>query len=77
MNEETKRARNKLKKIETEKEYNEIIESLVLSETEKEILRLHYKEQKEFSYIADELGMAEVTVWKKHANILKKIIKVI
>lgn len=77
MNEETKKARSKLKEVETEKEYNEIIESVVLSEVEKEILRLHYKEQKEFSYIAGELGMAEITVWKKHAKILKKIVKVL
>lgn len=77
MNEENRKARSKLKEVETVKEYDDIISSVVLSGTEKEILRLHYVEQKDMRYIADEIGMAEITVVKKHAKILKKIAKVL
>lgn len=45
----------------------------MLSEEEKKILWLHYKEQKTMAFIADELGMSEVTVKKKHSKMLMKI----
>ena len=45
----------------------------MLSEEEKTILRMHYKEQKPLCYIADELGMSEITVKKKHRKMLMKI----
>lgn len=48
-------------------------EQTMLSEEEKKILWLHYKEQKTMAFIADELGMSEVTVKKKHSKMLMKI----
>ena len=49
------------------------IEQTMLSEEEKKILWLHYKEQKTMAFIADELGMSEITVKKKHSKMLMKI----
>lgn len=48
-------------------------EQTMLSEEEKKILWLHYKEQKTMAFIADELGMSEITVKKKHSKMLMKI----
>ena len=46
---------------------------VMLSEEEKRILWLHYKEQKTMAFIADELGMSEITIKKKHSKMLMKI----
>ena len=45
----------------------------MLSEEEKQILWMHYKEEKSLLYIADTLGMSETTIKKKHRKILMKI----
>lgn len=55
------------------KDFESLIEQTMLSEEEKKILWLHYKEQKTMAFIADELGMSEVTVKKKHSKMLMKI----
>lgn len=65
--------RNRLKQIHSVKDFEDLLEHTMLSDEEKQILRLHYKEQKSLSYIADMLGMSEVTVKKKHSKILLKV----
>lgn len=42
---------------------------------DKEILRLHYLKGKDFRYIGDTLGYAEVTIKKRHAKALAKLNK--
>lgn len=69
--------RNKLKEITVVKDFEDVLSRIMLSEEEKEIMRLHYKEKKSMSYIADMLGMSEITVKKKHSKILMKVGKVI
>lgn len=65
--------RNKLKGITSVKEFESILEQTMLSDEDKQILRMHYKEQKSLSYIADIIGMSETTIKKKHRKALMKL----
>lgn len=73
MDKENARTRKKLKQIESVKDFEDLLNQTMLSEEDKTILRMHYKEQKPLMYIADFLGMSEITVKKKHRKILLKI----
>lgn len=73
MDKDNARTRKKLKQISSVKDFESLIEQTMLSEEEKQILWLYYKEQKTMAYIADELGMSEITVKKKHSKMLMKI----
>ena len=69
--------RKELKQISSVRDFESLIEQTMLSKEEKQILWLHYKEQKTLSCIADELGMSEISVKKKHKKILMKIGKMV
>lgn len=73
MDRENAKTRKKLKQISSVRDFESLIEQTMLSDEEKKILLMHYKEQKTMSYIADELGMSEITVKKKHRRMLMKI----
>ena len=73
MNKENAKTRKKLKQIHSVKDFENLIEQTMLSEEEKKILRMHYKEQQTLGYIADTLGMSEITIKKKHKKILLKL----
>lgn len=77
MDEQKAKTRKQLKQISSVREFEDLMEQTMLCEEEKKILWLHYKEQKSMSYIADDLGMSEVTVKKKHGKMLMKIGKII
>lgn len=77
MDKNNAKTRKKLRQISSVKDFESLIEQTMLSEEEKQILWLHYKEQKTLSYIADELGMSEATVKKKHIKMLMKIGKIV
>ena len=65
--------RGKLREITNVKDFENLLEQIMLSEEEKQILWMHYKEEKSLLYIADTLGMSETTIKKKHRKILMKI----
>lgn len=73
MDKNNAKTRKKLKQISSVKDFESLTEQTMLSEEEKKILWLHYKEQKTMAFIADELGMSEITVKKKHSKMLMKI----
>lgn len=73
MDKHNAKTRKKLKQISSVKDFESLIEQTMLSEEEKKILWLRYKEQKTMAFIADELGMSEITVKKKHSKMLMKI----
>lgn len=73
MDEETQKTRKRLKGIWSVEEFNDLLERTMLSTEEKQILILYYKEQKTLTYIADFLGMSEITVKRKHKKLLMKI----
>lgn len=71
------KTKNKLQNIATISEFNQILESVTLSDEEKYILKMYYLKGKSFAFIADSLGYAEIIVNKKHCKILKKLSKVL
>lgn len=72
MNKEQREVRKRLKGINTVKQFEEMLDSVLISE-ERRILNLIYKEQKPFSVVADEIGVSERTLTRKHAKLLMKI----
>jgi len=77
MDEETQKTRKKLKGISSVKEFNDLLDRTMLSTEEKQILILYYKEQKTLTYIADFLGMSEITIKRKRKKLLMKIGKLL
>lgn len=77
MNKEQREVRKRLKGIntvkQTVKQFEEMLDSVLISEEERKILNLIYKEQKPFSIVADEIGISERTLTRKHAKLLMKI----
>ena len=73
MNKEQREVRKRLKGINTVKQFEEMLDSVLISEEERKILNLIYKEQKPFSIVADEIGIFERTLTRKHAKLLMKI----
>lgn len=67
----------KVKRNGSVEEFNDLLERTMLSTEEKQILILYYKEQKTLTYIADFLGMSEITVKRKHKKLLMKIGKLL
>ena len=72
---ETIDTRKKLKDVPTVSRFDDLLEQLTLSDEDKEILRLHYLKGKDFRYIGDMLGYAEITIKKRHVKALKKLSK--
>ena len=73
MDKENANTRNKIKQICSVKDFEEMLSDTMLSDEEKEVMRMIYKEQKTLGYIADHLGLSESSVKKKHRKILMKI----
>lgn len=73
MNPDKKEIKERLRNMRTISEFNEFLDKILISEEEKEIMRLIYKEKKTLTYVADTLGMSESSVKKKHSKILLKI----
>ena len=69
--------RNKIKGIASVSSFYSLIDSVTLSQTDKQILILHYIDEKDFRFIGDTLGYSESTIKKKHRRILAKLGKVL
>lgn len=69
--------KHRIKQIDTVKNFRDLLDSSMLSDTEKEILTLHYVKDKDFGFIADELGLSRAAIYKKHSKCLKKLKKLI
>lgn len=65
--------RRKLKAIPNVSRFDDLLDQSTLTCEDKEILRLHYLMGKDFRYIGDTLGYAEVTIKKRHAKALSKL----
>lgn len=65
--------RRKLQEIPKISRFDELLAMSTISEEDKQILRMHYLECKDFKYIGDILGYAEVTIKKRHIKALKKL----
>lgn len=69
--------RNKVKGIASITTFNELLAASTLSEDDKEMLRLHYVDGKDFRYIGDMLGYSESTIKRRHKKALMKISKLL
>lgn len=73
MNNDTKSARNELKNISNISTFNSLLDNLMLSDEDKDIMRLIYVKKKNLSYIADTFGYSESTIKNRHKKVLKLI----
>lgn len=69
--------RRKLKEIPRKAIFDALLEQSTLSEEDKFILKLHYLEDKDFQYIADQLGYSEITIKRRHSKALSKLNKLL
>ena len=69
--------RRKLKEIPRKAIFDALLEQSTLSEEDKFILKLHYLEDKDFRYIADQLGYSEITIKRRHSKALSKLNKLL
>ena len=58
-------------------DFNSLIDSCLIPEEDKQILRMIYVENKTLSYIGDVLGYSESTIKTKHRKLLKKLLKLL
>ena len=71
------KTRGKIKSIANVTTFNDLLDSCTLTEEDKELLRLHYLNGKDFRYIGDKLGFAESTIKKRHRKALQKLNKIL
>ena len=69
--------RKKVQEIADISSFNDLINRTTLSDTDKQILVLHYIQEKDFRFIGDMLGFSESTIKKRHKKILVKLSKVL
>ena len=77
MSSEHIKTRNKIKEIASITTFNDLIDACTLTKEDKDLLRLHYLQGKDFRYIGDKLGFAESTVKKRHRKALQKLNKIL
>lgn len=65
--------RRKLKEIYDVCTFRQLLDTVTISQEDKELMNLHYIEDKDFRFIADQLGYSEATIKRKHRKILKKL----
>nr|DAE36195.1 MAG TPA: DNA-directed RNA polymerase specialized sigma subunit [Caudoviricetes sp.] len=66
-----------LEKDKFEFEFETLIDRMMLSDQEEQMMRLYYIKHKTFNQIADELGYSEVGIARMHQRIIKKVRKYI
>lgn len=73
MDKNNAKTRNKIKSISDIKDFESLLERAMISEEQKQIMRLIYKENKNISYVADIMNLSERTVSNRHSKALLKI----
>ena len=63
--------RQRIKDIPEIKTFECLLESSTLSDTDKQIMRLHYLKEQDFRCIGDSIGLSESAVKSRHRRILK------
>lgn len=71
------KTRHKVKDIGTPKEFEDILSGVILSDEDKQILRMHYIGKDLLMEIAMKLGYSERTVKRRHKSALRKIAKIL
>jgi len=69
--------RRKVQDIGSFSSLQDLLDNSTLSDLDKEIIVLHYVQEKNFAYIGDELGYSESGIKKRHQKILNKLSQLI
>lgn len=69
--------RNKIMELPKVVSFNDLIEKSTLKPIEKELMYMHYLQDKDFRYIGDMLGYSESWMKRVHIRALKKLNKLI
>ena len=69
--------RKKVQEIPDVSSFNDLINNATLSDTDKEILKMHYIDGKDFRFIGDTLGFSESTIKRHHKKALVKLSKLL
>ena len=69
--------RHKIQDIAEITSFNELLDACILTDEDKELMRMHYLQGKDFRYIGDMLGFAESTIKKRHRKILQKLNRIL
>lgn len=69
--------KRKVKDIPDIRSFNGLLEASTLSDLDKEIIRMHYLQERDFSYIADVLGYNQKTIEARHKKALMKLSKLL
>lgn len=67
------KTRNKLKEVCLVTTFEALLSQCTLSDTDKEILRMHYLQEKDFRFIGDQLGFSEATIKSRHRKAIHKL----
>lgn len=65
--------KHKIKSINRKTDFNSLLEDSMLNETEKQMMKLYYIENKSLDFIADTLGYSPQGIAKMHKRILMKL----
>lgn len=65
--------RKRLRNITSVAEFEKLLNSRMITDTDKKILKMHYIDNKPLSYIGDMLGYSESYVKKRHRYILRRL----
>lgn len=65
--------KHKIKNINRKIDFYNLLDECMLSEKEKQMMKMLYVENKSLGYIADQLGYSSQGISKMHSKILKKL----
>lgn len=65
--------RKRLRNITSVAEFEKLLNSRMITDIDKKILKMHYVDNKPLSYIGDMLGYSESYVKKRHRYILRRL----
>jgi len=71
------KTRHKIEQIPDISSFNGLLDMCTLTDEDKELLKLHYLQGKDFRYIGDILGFSESTIKKRHKKALQKLSKIL
>ena len=71
------KVKHKVKDIPDMRSFNGLLDASTLLDEDKEIMRLHYLQDKNFGYIADILGYTESAVKIRHKKAIMKLSKLL
>ena len=69
--------RKKIQSIADISSFTQLLEQTTLSDIDKQLLSLHYLQDKDFRFIGDMLGYPESTIKRRHKKALQKISKIL